>query len=82
MMPRCILVPLAQELKRPSGSGEAESSPRWEHACLRPEPRGCDNRHQPALTPVERASVHVTALGLGELPINGQRIGDHLLTTE
>lgn len=32
--------------------------------------------------PVRRAVVHVTALGLYELRINGQRVGDHLLAPE
>jgi alpha-L-rhamnosidase len=31
---------------------------------------------------VRRASVYVTALGLYELRLNGQRVGDHLLTPE
>lgn len=32
--------------------------------------------------PIRRATVHVTALGLYELRINGQRVGDHLLAPE
>jgi len=31
---------------------------------------------------IRRATVHVTALGLYELRINGQRVGDHLLAPE
>ena len=36
----------------------------------------------PAGSRVERATVYVTALGLYELHINGQRVGDHLLAPE
>ncbi len=32
--------------------------------------------------PIRRATVHVTALGLYELRINGQRVSDHLLAPE
>ncbi|MDX6767670.1 MAG: glycoside hydrolase family 78 protein [Candidatus Methylacidiphilales bacterium] len=32
--------------------------------------------------PIRRATLHATALGLYELRINGQRVGDHLLTPE
>lgn len=32
--------------------------------------------------PIRRATVYVTALGLYELRINGQRVGDHLLAPE
>ena len=32
--------------------------------------------------PVRRATVHVTALGLYELRINGRRVGDHVLSPE
>jgi alpha-L-rhamnosidase len=36
----------------------------------------------PDAGPVRRATVHVTALGLYELRLNGQRVGDHVLAPE
>jgi alpha-L-rhamnosidase len=48
-----------------------------------PPPRGrADATPPPASAPVKRATIYVTALGLYELRINGQRVGDHLLAPE
>ncbi len=46
-----------------------------------PKPRYVRNAFNVAKT-VRRATVYITALGLYELRLNGQRVGDHLLTPE
>jgi len=39
-------------------------------------------QQQPAPTPVKRATIYATALGLYALRLNGQRVGDHVLAPE
>ncbi len=55
------------------------SGPAWDEDVETPQPCPYLRRSFTVATPVTRARLYVTALGVYELELNGRRVGDHVL---